>query len=49
LKETFGRKFISFKPDKVWPPHSPDLNPLDFFLWGHNVYNPKPDTLEQLK
>lgn len=18
-----------------WPPRSPDLNPLDFFLWGH--------------
>ena len=18
-----------------WPPRSPDLNPLDFYLWGH--------------
>lgn len=52
LKETFDNKFISFKSDRVWPPHSPDLNPLDFFLWGHlkdNVYNPKPETLDQLK
>ena len=52
LRETFGRKLISFKTDRVWPPHSPDLSPLDFFLWGHlkdSVYDPKPDTLEQLK
>lgn len=30
----------------VWPLHSPDLNPLDFCLWGHLkdlVYKPKPD------
>jgi hypothetical protein len=19
----------------AWPPRSPDLNPLDFYLWGH--------------
>ncbi|GBN20883.1 hypothetical protein AVEN_5412-1 [Araneus ventricosus] len=19
----------------AWPPRSPDLNPLDFFFWGH--------------
>jgi hypothetical protein len=19
----------------AWPPHLPDLNPLDFYLWGH--------------
>ena len=22
-------------PHKTWASHSPDLNPLDFFLWGH--------------
>ena len=32
LHETFGENFISFKTEKIWPPHSPDLNPLDFFL-----------------
>ena len=31
LEETFGDRFISFKTEKVWPPHSP----LDFFLWGY--------------
>ena len=20
---------------RSWPPRSPDLNPLDFYLWGH--------------
>jgi hypothetical protein len=36
-----------------WPPRSPDVNPLDFYLWGHLktlVYsNPTPDvdTLRQ--
>ena len=36
----------------MWPPRSPDLNPCDFFLWGHLkalVYNPLPKTLEDLK
>jgi hypothetical protein len=53
LKELFGKNLSHLiKSDKVWPPHSPDLNPLDFFLWGHlkdSVYYPKPDTLDQLK
>ena len=52
LKETFGDRLISYRTDRVWPPHSPDLNPLDFFLWGFlkdKVYNPKPQTLDELK
>ena len=35
-----------------WPPYSPDLNPCDFFLWGHlkdKVYRDKPTTLVDLK
>ena len=35
-----------------WAPSSPDLNPLDFFLWGYlkkKVYKPLPSTLEELK
>ena len=35
------------------PPYSPDLNPLDFFLWGYlksRVYrSPYPKTVEELK
>ena len=49
LKDQFEEKFI----DKdMWPPRSPDLNPCDFFLWGHlksMAYNPLPKTLDDLK
>ena len=33
-------------------PHSPDLSPLDFLLWGYlkaGVYTDKPRTSEQLE
>ena len=52
LEETFGENFISFKTGNVWPPHSPDLSPLDFYLWGYlkdRVYTPPPETLAELK
>ncbi|GBN62021.1 hypothetical protein AVEN_64186-1 [Araneus ventricosus] len=35
-----------------WPPRSPDLNPLDFFLWGYikqRVYATPPPTLQELR
>ena len=35
-----------------WSPHSPDLSPPDFYLWGYlkdRVYQEKPRTLSQLK
>ena len=49
LGERFGKKFID---KNLWPPRSPDLNPCDFFLWGHLkqvAYNPLPKTLDDLK
>lgn len=52
LEKTFGTQYISYRTDNVWPPHSPDLSPLDFFLWGYlkdRVYNPAPKTTEELK
>ena len=49
LKDKFDDKFI----DKdMWPPRSLDLNPCDFYLWGHlksMVYNRWPKTLDDLK
>lgn len=36
----------------TWPPHSPDLNPCDFALWGmmkDSVYKDQPRNLHQLK
>lgn len=35
-----------------WPPRSPDLTPLDFFLWGtikNKVYKSRPQTIEDLR
>ena len=52
LKEKFGTRLISLNTDHEWSPHSPDLNPLDFWFWGdakNVVYANKPVTLAQLK
>ena len=34
LHEHFGERLISRRTDTQWSPHSPDLNPCDFYLWG---------------
>lgn len=31
----FGNRWIGRAGPVAWPPRSPDLNPIDFFLWGH--------------
>ena len=52
LKELFPGRLIALKSDVEWAPHSPDLNPLDFWLWGaakDEVYKARPRTLEALK
>ena len=36
----------------LWPAKSPDLNVLDFYLWGatkQKVYRSKPQTLQHLR
>jgi hypothetical protein len=36
----------------VWPPHSPDLNPSDFYVWGSTksaMYRDRPGILNELK
>jgi hypothetical protein len=38
LNRTFANRWIgrgAEMPNQPWPPRCPDLNPLDFFLWGH--------------
>jgi len=35
LNETFGNRWIGRYGPVTWPPRSPDLTPLDFYLWGH--------------
>ncbi|GBO11153.1 hypothetical protein AVEN_189374-1 [Araneus ventricosus] len=33
-RDTFQQQVIGYGGCIEWPPRSPDLNPLDFFLWG---------------
>ena len=43
------KKADKFLNKKMWYPRLPDLNPVDFYLWGYLktvVYNPMPNTLE---
>ena len=35
LRARFPERLISWRTERIWPPRSPDLSPLDFFLWGH--------------
>ncbi|GBL94233.1 hypothetical protein AVEN_16766-1 [Araneus ventricosus] len=35
LMETFQNQVIGYGGFVEWPPRSPDLTSLDFFLWGH--------------
>ena len=35
LHETFGNRWIGRNGPTAWPARSPDLTPMDFFLWGH--------------
>lgn len=52
VRELFPQKLISKRGDITWPPRSPDLTPMDFFLWGYvksKVYENSPRTLHQLK
>lgn len=35
LEHRFPDRLISLRTGFTWPPRSPDLNPLDFYLWGH--------------
>lgn len=52
VREIFGQKLISKRGDINWPPRSPDLSPMDYFLWGYlksKVYISNPGSIEELK
>ncbi|KAJ4438562.1 hypothetical protein ANN_14509 [Periplaneta americana] len=34
-QERYPDRWIGRGGPIVWPPRSPDLNPIDFYLWGH--------------
>lgn len=47
LNQRFPNRWIGRGGPVLWPPRSPDLNPLDFFLWGYvkdAVYSEAPTT-----
>jgi hypothetical protein len=49
LNEIFGERVIS---RNLWPLHSPDFTPPDFYLWGaakSAVYRDRPRMLHELK
>ncbi|GBM69740.1 hypothetical protein AVEN_75384-1 [Araneus ventricosus] len=52
LMETFQNQVIGYVGFVEWPRRSPDLTPLNFFLWGHikgQVYATPPPTLQDLR
>ena len=49
LNDIFQSRIIS---KGIWPPRSPALNVVDFYLWGvvkQKVYQNKPQTLPELR
>lgn len=51
LTNTFREPWIGRNGPVLWPPRSPDLTPLDFFLWGYMkdlVYSTPIESREQL-
>lgn len=51
LGENFPERWIGRGGPALWPPRSPDLTPLDFFLWGtlkEIVYRRSPANRDQL-
>ena len=52
LNTRFSQRLISHKSDFPWPARSPDLSPLDYFLWGfvkEKVFLSAPSNIAVLK
>lgn len=52
LHELFPRRVVGLGHAREWPPRSPDLTPLDFFLWGYlkgKVYQTVPANIRELR
>ena len=50
--ERFGERVVALNHAVEWPPRSPDLTPLDFFLWSYiksTVYTTPPTNLDDLE
>lgn len=52
LEEHFPNRWIGRRGPILWPARSPDLNPLDFFVWGfikEKVYATPPTTADEVR
>lgn len=52
VDEIFPNRWIGRRGPTEWPARSPDLNPLDYFLWGHLknvIYKTKPANIEDVQ
>ena len=52
LEEFFPNHIVALNHAVEWPPHSPDLSPCEFFLWGYvksKVYVSPPTSIDDLK
>lgn len=52
LNEAFDGRLISRNCEFPWPARSPDLTPMDFWLWGvlkDNVYKTPPRNMAELR
>ena len=52
LDQTFPQRWIGRRGSIKWSPRSPDLTPMDFFLWGvvkDKVYKRKPENVDQMR
>jgi len=52
LNQNYGQRWIGRGGPVAWPPRSPDMNPLDFYLWGHVksiVYKNAPNNIADLR
>ena len=54
VQEYLQQNCPDFIAKDQWPPNSPDLNPLDFHVWGAMLHryqqlHPKPQNVQQLK
>jgi len=51
LNDQFPGKWIGRNGPVEWPPRSPDLNPIDFYIWGHvksEVYSTPVTNVDEL-
>lgn len=52
LNVLFDRRLVALGTEVEWPPRSPDLTPMDFFLWGYvkgKIYLTPPENIQELR